>query len=208
MTTSMQARRAVFAAALVMAATPAAAHHPMGGKLPSTFMEGLLSGVGHPVIGPDHLAFILGIGIAASLMSAGFALVAAFVAASTAGVLLHLGAVGLPMAEAMVAVSVVAAGTLVAVGRRAGNGLWLALAGTAGIFHGYAFAEAVVGVETTVVGAYLIGIALVSAAIAGGVMTFARTVLAPRDGFAGHVRIAGVLLACVGVVMLVGGLTA
>ena len=27
----------------------------MGGKTPSTFAEGLLSGLGHPVIGPDHL---------------------------------------------------------------------------------------------------------------------------------------------------------
>ena len=41
----------------VLSASPAAAHHPMGGTPPSTFVEGLLSGFGHPVIGPDHLAF-------------------------------------------------------------------------------------------------------------------------------------------------------
>src|SRR5262249_29863369 len=44
--------------------TSAFAHHVMGGKTPSTFVEGLLSGTGHPVIGPDHLAFLLAIGIA------------------------------------------------------------------------------------------------------------------------------------------------
>jgi urease accessory protein len=36
----------------------------MGGKTPSTFVDGILSGVGHPIIGPDHLAFVVALGIA------------------------------------------------------------------------------------------------------------------------------------------------
>ena len=28
------------------------AHHLMGGKTPSTFAEGIASGLGHPIIGP------------------------------------------------------------------------------------------------------------------------------------------------------------
>lgn len=39
------------------------AHHPLGGETPVTFMHGLLSGVGHPVIGLDHLAFIVAAGV-------------------------------------------------------------------------------------------------------------------------------------------------
>ena len=39
----------------------ASAHHVMGGKTPTTFVDGFLSGLGHPVIGPDHLAFLLAI---------------------------------------------------------------------------------------------------------------------------------------------------
>ena len=31
---------------------PASAHHLMGGVTPVTFAQGLLSGLGHPVIGP------------------------------------------------------------------------------------------------------------------------------------------------------------
>src|SRR5215510_12231222 len=46
--------RTALVAALSLFATSAFAHHVMGGKTPSTFVEGLLSGVGHPVIGPDH----------------------------------------------------------------------------------------------------------------------------------------------------------
>ena len=36
----------------------------MGGGTPSTFVDGILSGVGHPIIGPDHLAFLVALGIA------------------------------------------------------------------------------------------------------------------------------------------------
>src|SRR5262244_1869797 len=63
----MTGRRAVrplgFAATLagaLLLADPAFAHHLMGGRMPSTFVEGLLSGLGHPVIGIDHLAFLVG----------------------------------------------------------------------------------------------------------------------------------------------------
>ena len=51
-------------AALVLTAVPASAHHIMGGEMPSTFGQGLLSGLGHPVIGPDHLAFLIAVGVA------------------------------------------------------------------------------------------------------------------------------------------------
>ena len=61
------------AAALSMIAliTPAFAHHPMGGATPSTFTEGLLSGLGHPIIGLDHLAFVIGVGLMALMLPAG-----------------------------------------------------------------------------------------------------------------------------------------
>ena len=45
---------------------PAFAHHPMGGALPQNFLNGILSGIAHPIIGFDHLAFILTFGIIAS----------------------------------------------------------------------------------------------------------------------------------------------
>ena len=53
-------RRLGVLAIMIVIAQPAWAHHPMGGTLPQTFLQGLLSGFGHPVIGVDHLAAIVG----------------------------------------------------------------------------------------------------------------------------------------------------
>ncbi|MDX2157989.1 MAG: HupE/UreJ family protein [Hyphomicrobiaceae bacterium] len=199
-------RPAAVAAGLILLATPASAHHAMDGKLPSTLLEGLLSGLGHPVIGPDHLAFIIAIGIAAALVPAGLGVIGAFIAASTAGVLIHLGAITLPMGELLVAGSVIAAGGLVALGHRAGNGAWLALAVLAGVVHGYAFGEAIVGAESRVIGAYLAGIAIVAAVISAGVMGIIRGTAAQSIAAETRLMAVGAAVACVGVVMLVGGL--
>ena len=45
---------------------PALAHHVMGGRMPASFSEGLLSGFGHPIIGLDHLAAVLAVGCLAA----------------------------------------------------------------------------------------------------------------------------------------------
>ncbi|MBS0243211.1 MAG: HupE/UreJ family protein [Proteobacteria bacterium] len=197
------------AAGLATLATPAWAHHMMGGKLPSTFGEGLLSGLGHPVIGADHLAFILAVGIASAVLPAvGYRLIAAFIAASTAGVLMHLASIGIPLAEAMVASSVIIAGALIATGdssRRATT--WIALAVVAGLLHGYAFGESIFGAERGVIGAYLIGLAAISAFVATGAMLATRVLLATAPGEAG-VRAVGVVVSIVGAVMLMVGLVA
>jgi len=208
MQTPALGRAAAALAVLAATAAPALAHHAMDGKLPQTFMQGLLSGLAHPVIGPDHLAFIVAIGIAAALVPAGIGVIGAFLAASTAGVLLHLGAVDVPVAETLVAASVIAAGALVAIGRRVGSSLWLVLAIAAGLVHGYAFGEAIVGAERAVLGAYLVGIAAIGAVIAGAVMALTRTFVATGAPREAHLRTAGVILACIGVVLLAGGLAA
>lgn len=192
--------------ALSALASPALAHHAMDGKLPTTFMQGLLSGLGHPVIGPDHLAFIVAIGIAAAVVPGSFGLIAAFIAASTAGVLLHLGAFDLPLAEVWVASSVIVAGAMVALGQRSGSAAWLALAVLAGLVHGYAFGESIVGADRGVLGAYLIGLAVVSAAVSLGAMALARGFIAPAAHGEARLRTAGIVVGSVGLVMLASGL--
>jgi urease accessory protein len=191
-----------------VAAGTALAHHPMGGETPRTLWHGLLSGLGHPVIGPDHLAFIVAIGIAAGLLRDRGGLIATFIAASTAGVIVHVGKLGVPMVEPLVALTVVAAGAILALGGTKARPAWLALAAISGALHGYAFGEAVVGAERGVIGAYLMGIAIVAFLIAG---TFAYLTQRFADIEIGHmvrVRMAGITLGCIGVVMLVGSLVA
>lgn len=183
-------------------AGPAAAHHAMGGTTPTTFFEGLLSGLGHPVIGPDHLAFVIAIGIAAALVPAGLSLIALFVAASTAGVLIHAAALDLPLVEPLVSTSVIIAGLLIAAGPGANQPPWLALAAIAGLLHGYAFGEAVIGAERGVIGAYLIGLACIMSAIAAAAMLVSGRVLRRSDASAAGLRGGGVALAATGAVML------
>ena len=47
------------------------AHHFMEDQLPQTFVQGLLSGLAHPVIGLDHLAFIIATGFLLALVRHG-----------------------------------------------------------------------------------------------------------------------------------------
>jgi urease accessory protein len=194
--------RFAFAAALagaILAADPAFAHHVMGGRLPATFGEGLLSGLGHPVIGIDHLAFLVAIGVAVGVAGFNLLMPALFVAASAVGVALHVKGVTIPGAELMVAASVILAGALVARGAVASSALWGTLFAAGGLMHGYAFGESIFGAETSSLAAYLIGLVVIQSALAIGVAVVARrsnvTAIAPR--------LAGAAIAGVGLAVLV-----
>lgn len=155
-----------------MAAPLAYAHHPMDGATPTTFMQGLLSGIAHPVIGLDHFAFLM----VAALLSvtlkgcARYLVPLAFVGATVAGTLYHLGAAELPMTETVVALSALLGGVAVLLKRSAPALLVAALFGMIGVFHGYAYGESIVGAERAPLLSYLLGFALIQyAIIAGGV---------------------------------------
>ena len=53
---------------LTMIAAPSLAHHPMGGGAPQSLLHEYLSGVGHPIIGLEHLAFIFLVGLGSGLL--------------------------------------------------------------------------------------------------------------------------------------------
>src|SRR3954454_5706230 len=90
------------AAAVLLSATSvsASAHHLMGGKMPASFADGLLSGLGHPVIGIDHWAFLAAVGLAVGAGGLNLAMPGIFVACSAIGVALHVNAVNIPASEA------------------------------------------------------------------------------------------------------------
>ncbi len=203
---SSRSLAATFAALTVLAllATGTAeAHHPMGGQTPQTFWHGFLSGIGHPVIGPDHLAFIVAIGMAAGLVgTGGLGLAATFIAASSAGVLVHVAKLDLPMAEPLVALSVIVAGALLFIDPKGRQSMWLGLAAVAGLLHGYAFGEAVVGAERTVVGAYLVGIAVITTLIAWSFKYLTQQLADTQIASARLVRVTACAVGCAGLVML------
>jgi urease accessory protein len=153
-----------YAALIVSAALPAVAHahHPMGGATPSTLFEGLLSGLAHPVIGLDHLLFVLAIGVACYYFGQRAGAVATFLLAALGGTLLHFWRAEVPYPDAWVAVTLVVFGVLLlnsgpVLRSRAALGLFA----LAGIAHGYAYGEAIVGAEQTPLLAYLAGLAAV-----------------------------------------------
>lgn len=187
------------AAFLVVIATPALAHHVMDGRLPATFLDGLLSGLGHPVIGLDHLAFVVATGIAVGVLGASLVLPGLLVASSIAGVLVHVGAAALPGGEFLVAGSVAAAGVLIARGKALPGVAWALLFALGGFVHGYAFGESIVGADRPALGGYLLGLAIVQGFIATGIAVAARASLA-TSRTALLPRAAGAAIAAVGLV--------
>ena len=150
----------------LLSAQPALAHHVMGGELPSTVWQGLLSGLGHPIIGIDHFAFIVGVGLTSYLVGRIALLPLLFVAGTVLGCFVHLQGLDLPWSEAAIAFSLVVLAVIVGMRTRIPIGLIAILFAAAGILHGYAYGESIVGAETAPFGAYVVGFALIQYCIA------------------------------------------
>ncbi len=157
---------AALAVAIVMVQTPAFAHHPMGGEMPTTFLQGFLSGLGHPVIGLDHLAAIVGVGALAAIAGRGLAPVLAFSVAMIAGVGVHLVGIDIPAGELLAVLTTVALGVLVLLRQGLSVPILAAVFAATGLVHGFALGETVVGAEPSPVIAYLAGLLIIQSAIA------------------------------------------
>ena len=157
-------------ALLLLAADPAMAHHATGGTTPTTFWHGLLSGLGHPVIGLDHLAAVVAVGCLAATQPKGALLAAGYVIATVIGAAAHIGEATVPNAEVFVGLSVVALGLIVFRKAPLRRDLAFALFAAAGLINGYALGESIAGAERTPILAYFIGLAVVQIAIALAVM--------------------------------------
>lgn len=155
-------------------ANTALAHHLMDGETPSTFTQGLLSGLAHPIIGLDHLAFLVAVGVAVGVCGLNLLTPVLLIGASALGVALHVAGLPLPGAELLVAVSVFIAGLMLA--RRASIAplAWGVLFGVAGLAHGYAFGESIFGAEPTPLSAYLIGLVIIQSALTSGIALLVR----------------------------------
>jgi urease accessory protein len=173
----------------------------MGGKIPSTFAEGIASGLGHPIIGPDHLAFLVALGIAVGVGGLSFATPVLFLVAMACGVAAHVAAFTIPAAEIIVALSVVVAGILLALDRRVPAGGWAAIFSIAGFFHGYAYGESIYGAETTPLAAYLMGLVAVQTVL---VVAIAFATRAAWKVSAIGPRLVGAAICGVGFTVLVG----
>ena len=186
---------------LVLSAGNASAHHIMGGRTPATFGEGMLSGLGHPVIGLDHFAAVVAVGCIAAMHSAGTALLIAFIVSMMAGVALHVNGATVPAAEILVALSVIALGVLMLGRGQMSAASALVLFALVGLVHGYALGESIYGAEQTPLYAYLLGLAVIQSAIALVAMTVARSVAGPSKDLS-PLRLVGAGIAGIGLAVL------
>lgn len=194
----------------LVAASPAFAHHPMDGMTPMTFGQGLLSGVGHPIIGLDHFAFLILAALLASMLKGAsrFLVPVAFIGATVAGTVVQLGAANIPMVETLIALTVIVGGVLALTRQHYGVLALGALFAVSGIFHGYAYGEAVVGAEATPLLAYLAGFAIIQySLIVGGIIGLEKLAMRSENARSVMTRAGSVLALATGGVFLALSLT-
>ena len=193
------------AAGLSTLAAPAMAHHPLAGAPMETMAQGVLSGVGHPLLGFDHLAFVVLVGIAAAFTGNALKAPLGYVGGMLLGCLLMMAGVTLPFAEVIIGASLLVMGYVVLSGRQMSMQTVLLAFGAFGLFHGTAFGESIVGQEAGygfgVAFGYLLGLGAAQyliAILAGFVMTNVAKV---TEAGAMGARLAGAVIGGMGLLL-------
>lgn len=187
--------------ALLLLTSEALAHHALGGATPISFGEGLLSGLAHPVIEVDHLAFVLAVGVLTAVSQGGLGLPVWFVGGTVAGCLLSAGGLAVQPAEWMVPASALLIGGYLASGRGDSGSWhrWIFLA--AGALHGLAYAQSIIGGENNSLQGYLLGFAIIQTIVAWSAMLAAYWFWR-GDRLYANARVFGGVLAGVGLTAL------
>src|SRR5262249_49600179 len=167
--------------------------------MPTNLMEGLLSGITHPVVGLDHLTFMVVIGLVAALANTSLLVIGCFVAASVAGIFVHAANFDFAYSEQLVAVSVILAGLLLLMGYGSMRSIWLPFAVSAGLVHGYAFGETILGANLDVTAVYMTGVVGGLVAITVSMLLVVSRVLEVSDAQSIPVRAAGAVIAMIGI---------
>lgn len=195
-------------AAILVFPLPAAAHHAMGERTPANGAEGLLSGLAHPVIGIDHLLFVLATGAACYYFGHRRATPAAFLLGAWSGTALHLHKSILAYPDAWVAMSLVLLGVLLFVtSSLLKSKVAVGAFAIAGIAHGYAYGESIVGAEPTPLFAYLAGYTMVQLLVVLLGYSAAHYIDSKHPAFRA-LKVWGSGLASAGIAFLVFSLTA
>jgi len=155
---------------LSLLAGPALAHHPLAGMPVTTFVHGLMSGFGHPILGFDHLFFVTSVGIIAIFTRHRILAPLAYIVAMLGGCLVTALWTSMPATELMIALSLLMLGSMLLSGHRFNlSTVVFAFAGF-GLFHGAAFGlslatqEAAFGIQVLM--GYLLGLGVTQFAIA------------------------------------------
>ena len=148
---------ALLAVTLMLSTSTAFAHHPLEGKPLETFAHGLFSGIGHPILGYDHLLFIVLVGIAAVFTARRLLSPLTYIIAMLAGCLIAAAGNVLPASELITAASLLVLGGIMLTGYHLKSGATLALFALFGLFHGSAFGSFLAEQESAAGLAVLVG---------------------------------------------------
>ncbi|MBW4529029.1 MAG: HupE/UreJ family protein [Phormidium tanganyikae FI6-MK23] len=187
-------------AVLLLFASPAMAHHPMGGATPSNFLEGFLSGLAHPLIGVDHFAFIIAIGLLAVVKRQRMLIPMAFVLAAMVGTGLHFLGFNLAGIELLVSGSILLFGILLTQKDDLKTTTVVGFSTIAGVCHGYAYGEAIFGAQMTPMLAYLAGFTCIQLVVATISFKLGKVLLqrSEQPRFPASLRSAGLVICGVG----------
>lgn len=142
---------------------PAHAHHPfgMGETTTLTAWQGLVSGIGHPLLGPDHLLFLLGLGLLGLKRPLLWVLpmLGIGLAGSMLSQFVSLPEAAAAWAEALVSLSLIVEGFMILTDIETG---WLL---PLFFLHGFLLGSTIVGAEPTPLASYFLGLMLSQAAL-------------------------------------------
>ena len=162
-------------ALLAMLVRPAFAHHPFGMVEGQDLnaLQGLISGIGHPLLGPDHLLFLLAIGFVGLKRPLKWLipLLAAGLLGSAISLLIPLPENLAVYAEALVSLSLAIAG-LVALGKISPLILVPIIS-----LHGYVLGGAIIGAEPTPLAAYFLGLLISQGSLLLIITTYSRRLI-------------------------------
>ena len=113
------------------------AHHPLNGGLMETFNDGLLSGIGHPILGLDHLIFIIGVGLISFISRKFINFSFAFIGGTFLGLFSIIFGLYLPFYEIIISCSLLLLGYLILKGKNPAFKGFLFI--FFGVFHGWAY---------------------------------------------------------------------
>lgn len=182
--------------------TSAYAHHPLGGMPMETFVQGLLSGIGHPILGFDHLFFIALVGIVSLFSGQRYVLPAIYIAAMLLGCLMMSQDIGLPVKELVIASSLLILGLLALSGVKI-DAPWIGVLFVVfGLFHGSAFGDTIAGQEAgagiQVLIGYLLGLSMIQFFISVGLASLMQKLWNNIQVSSLQPRLAGAMVAGVG----------
>ena len=125
-----------------------------------------------------------------------------FTLATAVGTIIHLQSIDLPFVEVTIALSVILAGIALAVEKFNLSSL-IIVSSIAGIFHGFAYGEAIFGAEMTPLSGYLLGFISIQLVISAIAFYLGRlTIASINNNTSLALRFAGCVIAGIGIVLI------